>query len=642
MRREDFIARIRRRERKPELNLRHQARMAAWLLCGYLGVGLLVLLPVFPSILLAALAIALRSPLWGGLAMALAVGYGWSLWDQFKTPTDATPLDGTTVSSAQAPRLHQLIEEIRADVRGPKIDRVIIDDCMNACIRETSGTGLTSPSQRELVIGLPLLALLPREQVAAVIGHEFGHLVGMHNRFHAYVYRMRVRFPALEGYMQRQDRWSSLLATRLLRLYLRWYLPRLAAETFVLGRACEYAADRLGATATSSAAMAQALVSIRGGALWLRRVHWPRIYRATLDHAPPTGTPYSDLLRRPIEIDADILHGLDDALCERTGYDDTHPSLADRLRALSADPAKEWPSMASGEPLDEPFLHNIALTLDESWRAAAKETWASRRAPWQRMRERMHAIRGRAALRELSAAEWLEHACLARDLDQPGWQQSLDEAYALDPAAPEIRFERARQQLAGGASNAAAELAMHEAIDDHPALSADGDRLLSRLALGRGDLQKARFHRHRADARMERQIALEAYFSQLRTADHFEAPQLSRTDQLHIQQAIKPLLAHVRCVRVTCKSLSPSLRGDPDNLHHQQLCILLFFADSWWERLTRRAGSRGRKSRNQCATLIRTRTLDLPGEVSWHGAMPDECWDGLPADIAPDVRTFAV
>lgn len=80
--------------------------------------------------------------------------------------------DFGAVSRSDAPELYGLVDDICARLGAPHIERILLDDAMNAsCGR--SGLRRTPV----LVIGLPLWSALTPAARLALLGHEVGHLV---------------------------------------------------------------------------------------------------------------------------------------------------------------------------------------------------------------------------------------------------------------------------------------------------------------------------------------------------------------------------------------------------------------------------------------------------------------------------------
>jgi Zn-dependent protease with chaperone function len=160
-----------------------------------------------------------------------------ALWVRFDPP------QGRRVTRAQAPGLFELIDRVRAQLKGPAIHEVLIDADFNASIVQNPRLGILGWYRNYLVLGLPYLMVLQPGHVAAVIAHEYGHLSGAHGKFAAWIYRQRAIWGQLIHRLQRQRHWT----TGWFGAFFEWYAPYFHAYSFVLARANEYQPDRASA-----------------------------------------------------------------------------------------------------------------------------------------------------------------------------------------------------------------------------------------------------------------------------------------------------------------------------------------------------------------------------------------------------------
>src|SRR6185312_13629182 len=246
------------------------------------------------------------------------------------------PPQGRVLTSRAFPALFRLIEELRAKGRAPRVDRVLLTGDFNAAIVQHPRFGIFGGTRNYLLLGLPLMQSLSPAEFRAVVAHEFGHLSGAHGRFGAWIYRLRTGWARLLSALQAHNHWGSALFTR----FFNWYAPLFGAYSFVQARQQEYEADRMSVAAVGREATASALLRVNMQGEFLAETFWPAIFkRADADPAPPM-SPFSILgpslkLRDPT---ATPDRTLARALAQRTGYGDTHPCLADRLKAIAVEP----------------------------------------------------------------------------------------------------------------------------------------------------------------------------------------------------------------------------------------------------------------------------------------------------------------
>src|SRR5262249_6043389 len=185
-----------------------------------------------------------------------------------------------------------------------------------------------------LFIGLPLMKSLTVEQFQSVLAHELGHLSSGHARAGNWIYRLRLIWQRLEAAFAQTAHWGA----GPIRAFFRWYIPRFSATSFPLARSNEYEADAAAASVTSARSAAQALTAVSIVGSFLSEKYWPKIHSAARELPQPAFAPYSEFMATAIrDVPAEELRGWQEtALAARTSYDDTHPSLTDRLHAMNA------------------------------------------------------------------------------------------------------------------------------------------------------------------------------------------------------------------------------------------------------------------------------------------------------------------
>ena len=252
-----------------------------------------------------------------------------SLWITIPEP------DGIKLEREQAPELFDLVDEVRTALSGPKIHHVIVSDEFNASIVQIPQFGMFGWLRNYLIVGLPLLRALTPAEFRAVLAHEVGHLSGKHGRFSGWIYRLRQSWIEILTRVHQERHYASFL----FEPFINWYAPYLNAYSFVLARAQERQADQYSVELAGKEVAAVTLVRIMAKDRGLSENFWPNFFRKSKDQ-PKT----------PIDPFVQMLDGLDqpigpintqkwffEALRVPTGYEDTHPALADRLAAIGFD-----------------------------------------------------------------------------------------------------------------------------------------------------------------------------------------------------------------------------------------------------------------------------------------------------------------
>ncbi len=305
--------------------------------------------------------------------------------------------DGIPIERAQAPRLFAALDEICRTLEAPRFDHVLVQDEFNASVFQRPRFGLLGGHTNYLMLGLPLMEAVPAASFRAVLAHEIGHLSRSHNRFSGWVYRVRATWDQmLRSLVQQRHGGLSLFLP-----FFRWYSPYFAAYSFVLRRENEYVADRCAAQVCGPEGAAQMLVlsELKG------RCYGQEFGRSLLKQARTQPSVRSDLysslkasLLQPSEHE---MQWYEDALEERTGLGDTHPSLTDRLAALGF-------RMVPGGPLDLP---KPPLPLPPPVRETAADTYLGP------LRDRIMP-KFNAARRQEIAGAWVQQNQQARLQEQ--------------------------------------------------------------------------------------------------------------------------------------------------------------------------------------------------------------------------------
>jgi tetratricopeptide (TPR) repeat protein len=408
----DFIHLVRLSEHASAENSKAYRRsVAAFAALGYAWVvGCLLL----AAAILAWTVVAAARGHFKGFHVALLLGAGGllvtslrALWCRLDEP------QGMEVTRTEAPALFDALDRIRSKIKGPAIDRVLLDGEFNASIRQLPRWGLFGGARNYLTIGLPLLFAVDRPRFLAVLAHEYGHLRGDHGRFAAWIYRTRQSWASLHHGLSE----GSGPAAAATQAFLRWYFPRFSARTFALARQDEYEADRISGQLLGKQVTAAALTEIAIKGAWLGSEFWRSHWAMAATSEAPVG-PYGAMRTMlgsapPPAFAGDALRRV---LRQISDTSDTHPVLRDRLEALDA--ARGLPAWSSRQALD--LLGALAAKaighFDREWCKANAGDWKQHRAYLGRVRQRAEALA--ASGRRPGADELVELGDLLRRLDE--------------------------------------------------------------------------------------------------------------------------------------------------------------------------------------------------------------------------------
>lgn len=405
------------------------------ILLAYAGYAYVALILAFAGVLfLASLA---TLPYLKLFAVKIALVFGVFFWVVASAMwVRLEPPQGRRVTRKEAPELFALIDRLQRSLRAPRFHEVLITEDFNAAVVQTPRLGLLGWYRNSLLIGLPLMKALTREQLAAVLAHEFGHLAGGHGRLGNWVYRLRFGWSRLaQALQERQSRASFLF-----RPFFRWYAPYFSAVSFPLARANEYEADAASARLTSPTAAAAALTSVNVVGSYLQARFWPDLHRKADDVPAPSFAPYAqmgDAVRTGID-EAALRGWLDAAMARETSAADTHPALAERLRALGMSPLLDLPPDGqAADTLLGSALPPITAEFDRRWRESIQPAWERRHQEVRVKRDHLAGLDARLAKGEsLTMDERLQRARLTDEVGA-GAEASLAQFRELYAEAPD-------------------------------------------------------------------------------------------------------------------------------------------------------------------------------------------------------------
>ncbi len=273
----------------------------------------------------------------GKLAAAAAVGLG-ALAKGLWPPKVSEQLPDIMLERQDQPELFGWLDGLASRVGAPRVDFVAVDNQINAFATERRQKGKWV---RMVGVGVPLLELLDREELSAVMAHELGHLRHKDTRT-LWVNRTAWMWVNVV------DR----LGKGLYSTFARWYLPLFWLYSQVLSRQQERAADAASTEVVPAEAQARQLVRIEILCQLLPAALHESLNRAALE---PEGTPFDPVRRAADELDAmpadRIADAYRQALEEETNWMSTHPELRQRLQDLGvAPPAQVEMGFAPAEP----------------------------------------------------------------------------------------------------------------------------------------------------------------------------------------------------------------------------------------------------------------------------------------------------
>ena len=302
-----------------------------------------------------------------------------SLWITFKAP------EGQELTYDDAPRLFDLLKEVRIATGGPRLHKVLLDPRFNARMLQQPRVA-TFGYRNYLQIGLPLLRALSPEEMRAVLVHEYGHLSGNHGRFYSWIYRIRQTWLQFLERMQQHRREFPMF-----QRFFEWYAPYFESYSFVLSRAHEYEADRCAVAASGKETCARALIKMELKDKFINEEFWPKLHGRADTQPEPPAEGFSEMLQSlqdPVPREKAALW-FADLLTERHDYHDSHPALADRIAAMGYADVRQTANIESfvipeddQAGADHYFLAHVPAKFIEQqnnlWKEELSETWKAR------------------------------------------------------------------------------------------------------------------------------------------------------------------------------------------------------------------------------------------------------------------------
>ena len=318
------------------------------------------------------------------------------------------PPEGHALAPGEAPALQAEIERIRRQTGAPPLHGIYLNDDLNAAAAWVPGGWRFWRHRQYLVLGLPLLRLLDRRELAAVIAHEFGHFHSSQGVFDTWIYRLRVVWHRVA-----EGTGPELASQAALVLFSRWYARRFDERSFVLARQREYEADQAAAFVAGAEHAATALVRIELASRWLEQCFWPSVRESVSAQSYPPMQAHARLGQGIAEHRRRQRHVPEWLQVVSPAIEDTHPRLRQRLEALGVpevQPLQADTPSAAEEWLDPELRDRLELAFSRHWQEQVRAEWEAQHQAAQKELRRLDELQ---ALERRAPAEWLEYAALA-------------------------------------------------------------------------------------------------------------------------------------------------------------------------------------------------------------------------------------
>jgi len=394
------------------------------------------------------------------------------------------PPAGIPLGSEDVPELFHVIGEVNEQVRGPRVDCVLVSGDFNAFVAQVPRRLGVFGSTNYLVLGLPYMQALGPDEFRSVVAHELGHLSRRHGPFGTWIYRVQATWAQLLRALEQAESW----ATAPFRRFFEWYAPYFAAYSFPLRRKHEYEADAAAANVAGPQVAASALAVAAIGGTYLEREFWPGVYAGADREAEPPKAAFANL-GAPVATARAHGRAADWLRAELTRPPmphDTHPSLGQRIERLGLNTADVVANVtgngnaATRETAAHAFLgateSRLVARLDQAWREAVTPSWHERYKEANEARVRLEELDKRAQTESLSPDETAERAHLAASFKREEALPLLQELVERSPDDAAAHFKLGQILLAQGDERGLTSL--------ERAMELDADATISACELG--------------------------------------------------------------------------------------------------------------------------------------------------------------
>ncbi|HKP80642.1 MAG TPA: M48 family metalloprotease [Pyrinomonadaceae bacterium] len=425
-----------------------------------------------------------------------------SLWITLPEP------EGAELQRDQAPALFDLIHEVTTRLHGPKIHHVLVTGEFNAAVVQIPQFGMFGWLNNYLVVGLPLLRAFTPDEFRAVLAHEVGHLSGKHGGFFAWIYRVRRSWVEIRTRVHYERHYASFL----FEPFLNWYAPYMSVYSFVLARAQERQADEYAVELAGRDVTAVMLARLDVKQRNLAETFWPKFFRQSKEQPKIPRDSFEQMLNgaeQPVGA-VNAQKWFFEALQVPTGYDDTHPALADRLAAIGypkespevaelldavvkADEQKESAASHYLSDLPEDFINS----QNRLWREQLVQSWNESHVQSKEAKKHLAKLEEEAAQRSLTVDEQWQRVTLL--------SQVQDDNAAIPLLQTMVREhpEHAGAHFALGAilldqQNAEGVKYLEKSMELGPTIAGDASMRLSGFYFQQGNRELAETFRQRA------------------------------------------------------------------------------------------------------------------------------------------------
>ena len=435
------------------------------------------------ALMLAMFGMVILAPITIKFALLGLIAFGGVFWSILRGLwVKTTPPVGQNITRDQAPKLFELLDELRTTLDCSPFHKVLIVGQMNAAVFQLPRLGIFGWHTNYLLIGLPLMQSLTPDEFKAVMAHEFAHSSRGHGRFSNWLYRVRRTWEQVFQQMNKnRSRFGGVL-----HKFINWFWPIFNGHAFVLSRANEYEADACSVRLAGADAASSALMRLPVNDSLLSEKFWPDIFDQVkhLDQPPSNIIQTQSAALKTGFPPEEALKQLRQSFLIETNNSDTHPCLKDRLRAMNRLPADIEttlsvpipPNRSAAEILLGTHEEILARQLSEEWHKSVSKQWQERHAHTQKLAAELEALENSGTAISTVEQLWEKASKVIQLHNDKTALPIIEQLLAIEPTHPAANFVLGRHRLETGDASGAA--LIEAAMDADPELTKNGCDLL--------------------------------------------------------------------------------------------------------------------------------------------------------------------
>jgi len=245
-----------------------------------------------------------------------------------------TPV-GLTLSEDKAPELFKLVQQHHTYFKRPEIHRIVITANYELDIVKTPMWALPVRSTNTMVIGLPVLQSLSKEQFVCVVARRIGQFSKRYNPLTNWLYQLRAIWQQYRVIYSKQKG----LGIEPLKWYFIAYAPFYTMVSLYAARLDELKADTYAMELFNHEVVLEMITADALCRWYLQNQFWPAVYKIASVETKSLPTPHAKMasavhaFKNGEKLDSLI----DKVYKEKPHSGDTTPSLQDRIKNIGHD-----------------------------------------------------------------------------------------------------------------------------------------------------------------------------------------------------------------------------------------------------------------------------------------------------------------